>query len=57
MENPVSTICGHTFDCKNIVAYNNKNKECPICRKNIEINELIPNYALRRIIENRKEKL
>ena len=56
MEDPVVTPYGHSFDRKSIVEAINRNGKCPITRKKLEIKDLIPNYALKTIIENYKKQ-
>jgi hypothetical protein len=54
MENAVMGSCGHSFEFKEIFNYLQKKQECPLDRKTLKVEELIPNYNLREGIENYK---
>jgi len=51
MEDPVVTRYGDTFDKKHLLNWLNKNELCPLSRRPININELIPNKNLKDCIE------
>lgn len=52
--NPVMTLCGHTFDEKAIKEWLGKNKTCPECRKPVNEDSLLPNYAVKHVKEDKK---
>jgi len=54
MEEPFVTNCGHTFEKKAIEDWLKNNKECPVCK--VEINSTVSNYTLKAIIQNRDSR-
>jgi hypothetical protein len=54
MKDPVITPDGITYERAAIVAWINKNKNCPITRKPLKEEDLIPNYSLKQAIKNHK---
>lgn len=56
MKEPVITPYGHTFEKENILKIIEKNGKCPITRKKLEEKDLIPNFALKNVIEQYNQK-
>jgi len=52
MEDPITTQYGDTFDKKSLLTWLEKNKDCPLSRRPINIDYLIPNKALKMCIEH-----
>ena len=52
MENPITTQYGDTFDKKSLLTWLEKNKHCPLSRRPINIDYLIPNKALKMCIDH-----
>jgi hypothetical protein len=52
MEDPITTQYGDTFDKKSLLTWLEKNKYCPLSRRPINIDYLIPNKALKMCIEH-----
>jgi hypothetical protein len=50
MEDPITTQYGDTFDKKSLMTWLEKNKYCPLSRRLINIDYLIPNKALKMCI-------
>ncbi|CAI2382900.1 unnamed protein product [Moneuplotes crassus] len=52
MTDPVVTPYGHTFDRQNIESYIEKYGICPMTRKPLTKESLIPNYSIREMISH-----
>ena len=52
MTDPVVTPYGHTFERKTIEEYIDRNGICPITRKPLTKQALIPNYSIREMLEH-----
>lgn len=49
--------CGHSFEKKNIYDWVKINRNCPVCKRKAELSDLIPNFALKTIIQKKKEEV
>ena len=47
MSSPVIlTVCGHTFEEKDLKEWLKKNSKCPLCNKTAIIENIVKNFAL-----------
>ena len=51
MINPVTDICGHTFELNNIKKHLDLTCKCPISRLSCKSSQLVPNYVVKSIID------
>lgn len=49
--------CGHSFEKKNIYDWIKINRNCPVCKRKAELSDLIPNFALKTIIQKKKDEV
>ena len=47
--------CGHSFEKKVIIDCLKKNPSCPICRKETDVESLVPNFQLKNVIQHYQE--
>eukprot|EP01017_Pseudomicrothorax_dubius_P014534 TRINITY_DN1693_c0_g1_i1.p1 TRINITY_DN1693_c0_g1~~TRINITY_DN1693_c0_g1_i1.p1 ORF type:complete len:186 (+),score=33.47 TRINITY_DN1693_c0_g1_i1:84-560(+) len=50
MKDPYVTRCGHSFQRQTIENCITRHGKCPICRTDLTLSEISPNYALKEII-------
>lgn len=53
----VLSNCGHSFEKRNIYQWLQRKQICPICNRKTSIENLIPNFHLRSVLQKKKEQL
>lgn len=58
MENPHILIgCGHSFEKSAIESWLKKKNICPVCKKQANYQQIVPNYSLKTILEQKKNEI
>jgi len=57
MKDPyIITNCGHSYEKRNIRDWLERKDFCPLCHRKAKLDNLIPNYSLKGILEKKREE-
>lgn len=53
----IVTTCGHSFEKRNIYQWLQHKNVCPLCNRRAGVEDLIPNFNLKSVLDNKKREL
>lgn len=53
----IVTKCGHSFEKSAIYTWLKTKPMCPVCKRSATVDDIIPNFGLKTILEKKKEEL
>ena len=53
----ILTTCGHSFEKRNIHYWVTAKGTCPVCNRKARVDDLIPNFALKTLMDKKKREL
>lgn len=53
----IVTTCGHSFEKRNIYQWLQRKNTCPLCNRQAGLDDLIPNFNLKSILDSKKKEL